>query len=477
MRRRSIAALALVVASATTAACGTDDGAGAQPGSADSASPAVPNATTSATTGPVPATAERIIPVNGDLAEIVYALGMGDQVVATDISATYPPAADASPKIGYQRTLTAETILSFDPTIILADDLAGPPEVLDQLRDTGVRVVEIPREDTIDAPAAKIRAVAAALGVPERGAALVATLDAQLADAHQRAEEAVAAAGRPKVLALYLRGTAVQLVFGKGSGIDAIIDAAGGTDLGTAMGITDNAELSVEAVIEAAPDVLLVTTTGLETVGGVDGLLALPGLDQTPAGINGRVAVFEDQFLYGLGPRTGQLVGELVAAFHQPSPTPDTTPGGSTATTATGTATATATADRGVGQTTSAGPNAGPRTATDTDAATTAWTTAFDSSVAFVDKAEFIAAAESVRPTLKAYATLGEQMGGITLVVTDVVVNGDTATLTYDIHFAGLPAYSKQTGAVERVAGRWVVSHTAFCDFMALARTACPADD
>ena len=90
-----------------------------------------------------PDTAERIIPVNGDLAEVVFALGLGGQVVATDISATYPPAANETPKIGYQRTLVAETILAFEPTVILADDLAGPAEVLDQLRDAGVRVVQV----------------------------------------------------------------------------------------------------------------------------------------------------------------------------------------------------------------------------------------------------------------------------------------------------------------------------------------------
>ena len=58
------------------------------------------------------------------------------------------------------------------------------------------------------------------------------------------------------------------------------------------------------------------TTTGLESVGGVDGLVALPGLDRTPAARDRRVVAFEDQYLYGLGPRTGQLVGELVEQFH-----------------------------------------------------------------------------------------------------------------------------------------------------------------
>ena len=254
----------------------------------------------------------------------MYALGLGDQVVATDISATYPPEADATPKIGYQRTLVAETILSFSPTVVLADDLAGPAEVLDQVDAAGVRVVRTTREDTIDSPAAKIRDVASALGVPERGEELVATLESQLEDAAGQAADAVAAAGRPKVLALYLRGPNVQLVFGAGSGIDAVIEAAGGTDLGTAMGVVDNAELSMEAVVAAAPDVLLVTTTGLESVGGIDGLLATPGIDQTPAAQQRRVVAFEDQYLYGLGPRTGALVADLVTAFHPATTTSPT---------------------------------------------------------------------------------------------------------------------------------------------------------
>ncbi len=278
-------------------------------------------ATTTAAAAPAPATAERIVPVNGDLAEVVYALGLGDQVVATDISATYPAAAQQTPKIGYQRALVAETILAYDPTVVLADDNAGPPEVLQQLEAAGVRVVRFPKEETIDSPARKVREVAAALGVPARGEEVVATLDAQLTAAEQRADAAVAATGRPKVLALYLRGPNVQLTFGKGSGIDAVIAAAGGTDAGTEMGVVDNAELSIESIVKEAPDVLLVTTTGLESVGGIDALLATPGIDRTPAAVNRRVVAFEDQYLYGLGPRTGELVGELVTAFHPDAPT------------------------------------------------------------------------------------------------------------------------------------------------------------
>ena len=73
---------------------------------------------------------------------------------------------------------------------------------------------------------------------------------------------------------------------------------------------------TAEALVEAAPDVLVVTTTGLASVGGIDGLLTIPGIARTPAGRAGRVIAREDQYLLGGGPRTGQLLLDLLAELH-----------------------------------------------------------------------------------------------------------------------------------------------------------------
>jgi iron complex transport system substrate-binding protein len=102
-------------------------------------------------------------------------------------------------------------------------------------------------------------------------------------------------------LVLYLRGERVQFVFGKDSGLDWVIEAAGAIDVGTELGVVDNAPLTAESVLRAAPDVFLVSTTGLESVGGLDGLLAIPGIAQTPAGEASRVIAHPDQYLFGTG--------------------------------------------------------------------------------------------------------------------------------------------------------------------------------
>ena len=257
----------------------------------------------------------RIVPLNGDLAEIVWALGLGDNVVGVDVSATYPPQETGPlPKIGYQRDLSAEGVLSLGPTVIVGSREAGPPEVIEQIRGAGVPVVIVDAPETsLDAPVAKIRAVAAALGVPERGEALAARTQAEISAALALAGQADDA---PSVLFLYVRGAGTQMVAGAQTAADTLITAAGGVNAGAGAGLAGFQPLTAEALAAAQPDVLLLLSAGLESIGGVDGLLEIPGVAQTPAGQARRVLAYDDLYLLGMGPRTGQALGDLVRGIH-----------------------------------------------------------------------------------------------------------------------------------------------------------------
>ena len=254
---------------------------------------------------------ERIIPLDGDVAEVVFALGLGGNVVATDLSATYPPEADALPEIGYQRAISAETVASYEPTVLLATDIAGPPEALDDLRRLGYPLVILPNEATPTGAGRKIRAVAAALGVPWRGDEIGDALDAAIAETAVPRSADTDDSARPRVMALYVRGTVAQLVLGESANTRWLIGAAGGVDVSEAMGIRDNAPISAEAILAAAPDVLLVPEAGLESVGGLDGLLEIGALGETPAGLHQQVLAYDDQLLLGNGPRTAQMLARL----------------------------------------------------------------------------------------------------------------------------------------------------------------------
>ncbi|MEM7322960.1 MAG: ABC transporter substrate-binding protein [Actinomycetota bacterium] len=258
---------------------------------------------------------ERIVPLDGTVAEVVFALGLGDNVVATDLSATFPPEADALPEIGYQRALSAEPIAVFEPTVLLATDIAGPPGTLDELRALGYPVVIVPNEATADGPGNKIRAVANALGVPGRGAELADDVDQSIA--------AIASANEdgPRVAALYIRGTSAQFVLGLDSATHWLITAAGGVNVADELGFDESAPVTAEAILRVDPEVLLVPTAGLASVDGIDGLLEIDGLSLTSAGKARRVITYDDQLLLGNGPRVGELLADLsseLAAVSRP---------------------------------------------------------------------------------------------------------------------------------------------------------------
>lgn len=255
----------------------------------------------------------RIVPLNGDITEIVFALGLGPNVVATDTSALYPDEALALPKVGYQRELSAEGVLAMEPTVVIGDEDAGPPEVLEQVRSTGAPVVILPVDDTIKGPAALIRGVGEALGVPEAADALATDVEMSL---NETAELVASVQDRPRVAFLYIRGQGTQMISGTGTSADAVITAAGGINAGADSGVEGYFPITPEALVEAAPDVILVMQAGLVSVGGVDGLLSIPGIGQTPAGEGERIIAFDDLYLLGFGPRIDDAVHDLALALH-----------------------------------------------------------------------------------------------------------------------------------------------------------------
>lgn len=252
----------------------------------------------------------RIVPLWGDLAEIAFALGLGESVVGRDASATFDEAGHL-PVVTRAHDVSAESVLSLRPTVVLADTETGPPEAIEHIRNVGIPVVVVERVTRVEDIAPRIEEVATALGVPEAGRRLAERTTAEI-EAVGHGLDGVEAE-RPRVAFLYLRGTAgVYLLGGPGAGTDSMIEAAGGSDAGTAVGLDRPfTPVTSEALVAAAPDVLLVTTTGLESVGGPAGLAEVPGVAQTPAGRAGRIVAVEDGLLFSFGSRTPEALTRL----------------------------------------------------------------------------------------------------------------------------------------------------------------------
>ena len=250
----------------------------------------------------------RIIVLNEAIAEIVVSLGMQQFIIGRDATTTLASLANVA-EVSNGHDISAESVLSLRPSVVIGDTRTGPPEALQQLRAAGVAVLVAPEVWTLSALPTRVEMIAGALGIPGAGERLV--------DLTQRAiDDALRGVGAYadvlRVAFLYVRGTAsVYLLGGTGSGADELVAATGAVDVGALNGLSAFTPLTAEAIVQADPDVLLVMTRGLDSVGGIDGLLALPGVSSTRAAATRAVIAVDDDLLLSFGPRTGALIARL----------------------------------------------------------------------------------------------------------------------------------------------------------------------
>jgi iron complex transport system substrate-binding protein len=255
--------------------------------------------------------ADRIVSTSGAITEIVHALGAGERLVAVDTTSVHPPAVLSLPKVGYMRTLSSEGILSVRPTLVLAAADAGPPQVIDQLREAGVRIAVIDEGHDAEGVGAKIRQVATALQLPEQGERLARSV----ADTFMAIAKVVATVPeRPRVLFVMSAGRGAPMAAGQGTAADAVIRLAGGAN--AVHGYTGYKPLSVEAATAAAPEIVLAMAQTVEQAGGPAAFMAQLQLGATPAGRDNRLVALDGTYLLGFGPRAPMAVAELARAFH-----------------------------------------------------------------------------------------------------------------------------------------------------------------
>ncbi|TDY36952.1 helical backbone metal receptor [Janthinobacterium sp. 75] len=260
--------------------------------------------------------ARRIVSVGGALTEIIYALEAQGELVGVDTTSLYPAVAQQLPQVGYARTLSVEGVLSLAPTQLIATEEAGPQAVLRQVRDAGVPVAVLNANNKFEGSLARVKQVGQITGRTDPAARLAQALQQQwngaLAKVGQRSHAPV------RVLFILAHAPNQVMVGGRETGADAMLAYAGAVNvMGGQGGFSGYKPLTPEAVIAARPDLVLVTDQGLKASGGVDGILKLPGLAQTPAGRKHRIVSLEAMLLLGFGPRMPQALADLDAAVAQ----------------------------------------------------------------------------------------------------------------------------------------------------------------
>jgi len=252
-----------------------------------------------------------VVALANGASEIISALGLKNILIGRDIASTDTDL-KSIPIVTSGHQIIPEKIISLHPDLVIIDKSTGPQSALDALHTSGISVVQTPEAWTLADIPSKVSAIAKVIGVPRTGAQLVGAMDIP--------NISNPALAKKRIAFLYLRGgSAIYLIGGKGSGADSLITATGAVDIGAEKLQNPFNALTSEEIASLNPDVILVMTKGLQSVGGVSGLVALPGVAQTEAGKNKRVIAVDDSLLLSFGPRTPDLLKELSRAVQKVS--------------------------------------------------------------------------------------------------------------------------------------------------------------
>lgn len=243
---------------------------------------------------------DRIVSLNGAVTETLAALDVSGNIVGRDVTSTFPADLKAT-DLGHVRSITAESILALQPSVVFGTTKDVNPNLNEQLKKANIPLVLIDQEYSIDGSKKLITEVATKLKKDN--------YQPLLDNISNKMTAVKAFDKKPKVLFIYARGAGNLMVAGTGTPLHSMIELAGAENAAAAL--TDFKPLTPEALLTTNPDVILMFDKGLQSLGGVDGLLKIEGIATTNAGKNKKVVTMDGQYLSGFGPRVGEAVVEL----------------------------------------------------------------------------------------------------------------------------------------------------------------------
>ena len=249
----------------------------------------------------------RIVSLGGAITEIIYELNLQKYLVGVDATSNYPTETNRYPRVGYARTLSVEGVLSLNPTHILATEDVGPPAFIRSMKSNKKINFEIlDSEYSFNGLIKRIQRIAALGGAGPDKEKLIRKLNESWKEAyldHRVVDQ------QPKVLFLLSHQASRILVSGRDTGAAAMIHYAGG--LNAMSSYVGYKPLNIEALIQANPDVILMTNQTVSLLGGIQGLLKNRSLDSVAAIRNHRLISIDANQLLGFGPRMPQTVLDL----------------------------------------------------------------------------------------------------------------------------------------------------------------------
>ncbi|WKK59459.1 hemin ABC transporter substrate-binding protein [Sphingobacterium sp. BN32] len=247
---------------------------------------------------------KRIISLSGAITEVLDGLGVGKQIIAVDLTSDYPAYISQLPKVSKNRSVTIEALSSFRPDLVLALKGELSADIQVQLQKLKIPFVLVTQEFSSGGLQSFIKTIAKAVDQEQNGIALASKLSQDLSNLAKKTKHS-----SQKILFIYARGAGHMSVAGQNTSIDAVIKEAGFQN--AMKGFIGFKTYNTEALVAANPDVILLFSFGISSLGGSEGILKMPGVKLTNAGKNQKIVAMDATLLNNYSLRLPEAIAKL----------------------------------------------------------------------------------------------------------------------------------------------------------------------
>ena len=247
-------------------------------------------------------TSPRIVAAGGSITEIVFALGRGDWVIATDSTSMYPKEATSLTKLGYFRQLSTEGVLAQQPTMLLGAEATGPSVALEQIAHAGVEVTTFNVDKNLSGLKRLVLDIGEKLSASDNAITLVHDIEKKVEQQKARYADKTLAFNTPiKALFVVANNDRGITVAGKNTVPQALFDTLGIVNIGAA--VEGYKVMHAESVLMQNPDIVIAAGHMLRGKSAKDALCTHHALAATFAGIHCLVEAMDSSISLGLSPR------------------------------------------------------------------------------------------------------------------------------------------------------------------------------
>ncbi|MGR5062238.1 heme/hemin ABC transporter substrate-binding protein [Photobacterium sp. DNB22_13_2] len=257
---------------------------------------------------------ERIISAGAAITEIINAIGAQEQLVAVDVTSKNL-VNEEMPVLGYHRQLSAESLIALTPTRLLGSNEMGPKTTLDLIQQAGIEVDVVNSGETVNDLLVRIEQVGKLTNTVEEAHTLQSRVEETVDSIKQTLAHQT---GKKKVLFLMIHEGRPANVAGRNTTADSVIRLAGAINP-AASAVESYKPISLEAMVQMQPDIILLSSHTLSRIGTpADLLKSMPLLAATPAGQNQAVVTIDGTALIGgLGLKSLSEAERLNQVFYQ----------------------------------------------------------------------------------------------------------------------------------------------------------------